>query len=83
MINEVFCVFDSKAAAYNTPFYLPTRGAAIRAFTDTVNDPETMFFKHSEDYTLFILGSYDDSNAVFTMLETPHSLGLAQDFKDK
>lgn len=83
MILEVFTIFDAKAGAYNTPFYLPTRGAAIRAFSDTVADSETMFHKHPEDFTLFILGSYDDSSAIFSMLETPHPLGLAQDFKDK
>lgn len=80
MIQHVFTVFDSKAAAYLLPFYAQTKGVAIRNFTEAVNNPEHQFAKHGEDYTLFELGFYDDINASFQLHETPISIGLAIEF---
>lgn len=74
---KVFAVFDSKVLAFTTPFFQRTSGEATRAFADAVNKEGSNFKSHAEDYTLFELGSWDDATAVFDMLETPHSLGLA------
>lgn len=80
MILEIFTVKDIKTEAYLPPFYLPTKAAAIRSFSDTANDPDHAFNKHSADYNLFYLGDYDDSTATFTQDNPPQSLGLAADF---
>ncbi len=76
----MFTVFDSKTAAYLPPFVQQTKGAAIRAFTDTCNDPNTLFNRHPEDYTLFHLGEFDDYSATFHVLETPLPIGKAIEF---
>ncbi len=81
MLLQVFTVFDSKAEAYLPPFYLITRGQAIRAFTDSVNDPNHQFAKHPEDYTLFLLGSFEDSSANFHLQKTAEPLGKAIEFR--
>lgn len=62
----VFSVFDEKAQAYLTPFYLPTVATAVRAMTDCINDRNHQFHAHTADYSLFELGSFDDSNGVHT-----------------
>lgn len=80
MILKVFCVYDSKVEAYMSPFFMHSRGQAIRSFTDTLADPSTQFSKHPGDFTLFELGEYDDSTAKFSMLNTPLSLGVASEF---
>ena len=50
---------------------MKSKGEAIRAITAHVNDPEHNFCKYAEDFTLFELGSWDDSNCIFDLLKTP------------
>ncbi len=63
---HIFSVFDEKAEAFLPPFFLPTVGMAVRSFSECVNDREHMFGKHPSDYTLFELGSFDDSSGCIT-----------------
>ncbi|QXP08031.1 MAG: nonstructural protein [Arizlama microvirus] len=63
---NVFAIFDKKAVSYLQPFYFPQKGQAIRAFEDSVNDNQSPFSKHPEDYALYKLGSYDDQTGVIT-----------------
>ena len=63
MKQILFSIYDSKAQAYFPPFCLHNPQMAIRQFSDMVNDPETRISKHAEDYTLFQIGEFDDSNA--------------------
>lgn len=80
MINRVYTVFDSKVESYMLPFFMQAKGAAIRAFSDLVNNPEHAFCKHKEDYTLFEIGTYDDSSAKLESYFAPISLGCAVEF---
>lgn len=77
MTNKLFVVYDSKAEAYMVPFFMMTTGQAVRAWSDTVNDPNSMFAKHPGDFTLFEIGEYDDQNGYVTMLEHKKNLGTA------
>lgn len=60
----IFAIFDKKAVAYQQPFYYLQKGQALRAFEDAVNDPQTAFNKHPEDYSLFQLGKFDDTSGI-------------------
>jgi hypothetical protein len=80
MRHKLFSIYDIKAEAYLQPFFLQTKGQAIRAITDCVNDPNHQFSRHPADYTLFELGEYEDSNANFHLHETPRSLGVLVEF---
>lgn len=62
----VYAVLDEKAGAYMSPFFMPTRGMAIRAFTDTCMAPDSMFNKHPGDYTLVHLAEWDDGTGRFS-----------------
>lgn len=77
MIVKVFSVYDSKVEAYIQPFFMQSRGQAIRAFGDTAMDSSTNVGKHPADFTLFELGEFDDATARFDMHNTPVSLGVA------
>ncbi len=81
MILKIFTVYDSKAEAYLQPFFMPSAGVAMRAFGDLVNDMATQFYKHSADYTLFEIGSFDDQNAELSHLEAFINLGVGLEFK--
>lgn len=50
---------DAKAEAFMTPMFFQSKAQAIRSFGDAVNNPESDFSKHPEDYTLFTLGLFD------------------------
>lgn len=57
---KMFAVHDSKAEAYLQPFSMRSKGEAIRAFQNSVNDPQTQFNKYPADFTLFEIGEYDE-----------------------
>lgn len=67
MIMKVFSVFDAKAAFFGNPFFDQREGSAIRAFADAVNsnDPNNGFARHPEDYTLYLLGEFDNEKGTF------------------
>lgn len=73
MITSMFSIFDSKAAAYGTPFFVPREAAAIRAFSDLANNKESSVGLHPEDYTLYHIGDFDDELATFKAV-TPRPL---------
>ena len=62
---KAFCIHDVKAEAYNQPFFAPAKGAAIRDFTDLVNDGKSMVSKYPHDYTLFEIGNFDSSTGIY------------------
>ena len=75
---KVFAVRDSKAEAYMNPFFMRSRGEALRAFVSGVNDPQTQLCKFPADFTLFEIGEFDEESGDLVMLPTGKvSLGLA------
>lgn len=80
MLHKIFTVYDSKIEAYLTPFFMQHRGAAIRAFTDLVNDPKSNINKYPSDFTLFEMGEYDDSSAQITTSHSMISLGVGTEY---
>lgn len=74
MIIKYFSVFDSATLAFLPPFAAPAAGAAIRSFQDAINDEKHEMSRHFLDYTLFELGSFDDSSGAFTSLDLPSKL---------
>lgn len=71
MIYKLFTIHDAKVAAYLQPFFLRSKGEAIRTITDALADPNHNFTKHPEDYYLFFLGEYDDATGILLPLPTP------------
>lgn len=81
MVLRVFAVFDTKVGTYAKPFFMQTKGQALRGWSDVVNDPSTEVAKHPEDFVLFELAEYDDASGSFTNHAAPISLGLAIEFQ--
>nr|UXQ88100.1 MAG: nonstructural protein [Microvirus sp.] len=55
----IYTVHDVKGETFMPPFFVPSKGLAIRAFEDCINSPDHHFGKHPADYTLFSLGYFD------------------------
>ena len=68
MILGIYAIKDRAADAFGRPFFCPTDGVAIRSFMDEVGrqDPENQLFQHPDDFDLYRLGSYDDSDGSFS-----------------
>ena len=82
MKTKLYSVYDSKAEAFNEPFYANKDGLAIRIFTDHVNRDETIWGKYPHDFTLFQIGEFDSEKGSLTPLDTPRNLGMAIEFMD-
>lgn len=78
---KIFTVFDSKAETFMPPFTMETKGLAIRNFQDLVNNPQTIFCNHSEDFTLFEIGEFSKDKGTINMYDTKISLGVGIEFK--
>lgn len=83
MILKIFAAYDRAAAAYLQPFFAPTTGLAIRSFHDAVNDSNHQFNKHADDYTLYLLGEFNDSDGSFTCPREPEKIISAADTRYK
>ncbi|WNK14061.1 MAG: nonstructural protein [Microvirus sp.] len=81
MKNQIFTVYDSKAAAFLQPFFSPTVQSGQRAFAQACSDPATMLHQYSSDYILWHIGSFDDVTGDLLKLEAPANLGLATQYK--
>jgi hypothetical protein len=80
MIKKIFAIYDSKAETYNNPYFALTTGAAIREFELAVQNNDSMLSKYPEDYTLFEIGTFDDSTAEIMPYAAHVSLGKALEY---
>lgn len=62
MLHLVFCVHDSCSKVYDRPFCSRSEEEAVRSFGDIAGDADHPIGKHPEHFSLFRLGSYDDSS---------------------
>jgi len=74
---NIYSIFDSAAQAFTQPFFMHNDGLAIRAFQDNVNASDNNIANHPHQFSLYKLGTYDDSNGLVTPETPPKSLALA------
>lgn len=58
----MFTVFDSAAGLFLEPFFAPTEAFAVRLFGYLVNKPGHQFAAHAEDFTLYVVGEFDQAS---------------------
>jgi len=78
---KMFSIYDSVAEVYNRPFFLPNKNVALRQFANMCSDPDSQVSLNPTDYTLFELGTWDDSNCKLTKLKQT-SLGNGVQFQN-
>lgn len=76
----VVSVYDSKVSAFATPFFVRSRGEALRSFEDACGDEKLPFRAHPEDYALYIVGEFEDSAGMLMPMDAPYRLCAASDF---
>lgn len=76
----ICAVRDRAIDSFGTPIFVSARGEAMRSFVDTVTDPQSPFYKHPEDYDLYLLGAYDDATGEL-IPEKPSMLMTAKEIR--
>lgn len=77
---KMFAIHDTKAQLYGPPFFMTTRGEALRAFSDLANDGNTTVSKHPGDYQLVQVGTWNNEKGEVHPIDH-ESLGFASDYK--
>lgn len=83
MVQVLVSVKDTAAQAFMRPFFVPTVAVALRAFRDEVNkqDSNDDLARHPEDFELYELALFDDSNGQLEVFE-PRLVARAKDLKE-
>lgn len=70
---------DFKLSQFSAATCFDTAGAAERAFGDAINDGKSMMFQHPEDFSLYVVGHFDEDSGAVTCVSPPTLLcdGLA------
>lgn len=81
MLHFIVSVKDRAAEVFNRPFFVPHRNVAVRDFTDEVNRSadNNALNKHPDDFDLYLLGQFDDSNGTFVVDAIPTVLVRGKD----
>lgn len=84
MQQVIISVKDTAAQAFGRPIFVPTTAVAVRSFRDEVNrkDSTDDMSRHPDDFELYEIGSFDDSNGIIAVLETPRLVARAKDLKE-
>lgn len=80
---KVFSVYDEKAGVFLQPIFLRTKGEAIRAMQDCLDDPKHQFNKHAGDFQLFQIGEYDSEKGSLWSPEVKENLGCLVELRAK
>lgn len=80
-VVKMFSVLDVKADLYASPFCFGAVGQAVRAFSDLVQDPNTMPGRHPEDYKLVQIGEFDDVSGEVRAISPHVSLGFGPEYQ--
>lgn len=74
----IFSIRDRQLDAFMTPFFSPSRGSAVRSFIDEVRREGSPMAQHPEDYSLHLIGSFDDTSSQIGWIQ-PEQVALASD----
>lgn len=83
-IKPIFSVLDAAANAFGNPFIVQHVGVAIRELTQAVNstDATAMIAQHPQDFALYQLGEFDDTQGKITAYELPKLIAQAASLKN-
>lgn len=73
-MEMVICaVLDTAAGVFGRPMFVRSKGEALRVVQDEVNraSDENPLNRHSADFRLFFLGTFDDNSGLIAPLAMP------------
>jgi len=79
MIKKVITLYDSKAEVHLPPHLANTEKQAIRDIQDAILNPKSGLSAHMNDFTLCVIGEYDDYSGVIKALVPKKVIGTLAD----
>lgn len=80
---RVYSIKDEKSLSFNTPFFALSDGVAIRNFMDLANDVQTLVCKHPEDFSLWLIGIFDETSGELSPVERKHLIDASAFVADR
>lgn len=74
MLTNIYSIFDSKVSVYHRPFHAHNEESMRRECLRILDNRDHDITRNPEDFSVFLLGTFDDQNAQFTLLPSPLSL---------
>jgi len=83
MIQRVYALFDSAALTFAQPIFVPAAGVVTRMISEEVNRDasDNPLFRHTSDFTLYFLGTYDTDTGVIQPSNPPELVHRCVDLK--
>jgi hypothetical protein len=78
--QQIYCIHDACANAYLKLMFSPNQGLILRSLVDELSRPDSDFLRHPDDYTLFLMGEWDDVTGDIKPLTTPKKIGRINEF---
>lgn len=82
MLLNIYSIYDNKAKAFSSPFYMQNDEVAKRVFHIMANNPESDYYHHPDDFILYHIGAFEDGTAAITQIDPIQNLGVASSFKE-
>lgn len=82
MITNVYSLYDRAVAVYGRPIFSPATGGVLRELKDAVNGGQDNISKHSQDFDLYELGTFDDVLGSFVLYAKPRLIVNCGALKD-
>lgn len=71
---NAYTLHDNKGASYSPPFYQTNHALAVRLVRDLVADQSTTVGRHSSDFRLYCVGTFDDATGRLVPVDTPEHI---------
>lgn len=69
---RAYSIKDEKSLSFNTPFFALSDGVAIRNFSDLVHDQQSLVARHPEDFSLWLIACFDETEGTLIPVERKH-----------
>lgn len=83
MLKTAYSLYDSSAKLYTSPFFCASEQQALRGVEAAFNQENTNLAQYPQDFTLYEIGTYDESTGYIESLDIPVKIINCQDHKVK
>jgi len=76
---KLFSIRDNKVGCYHLPRPYKHEAEAIRGIQMETQNEDSMLKKFPNDYSLFLIGSWDETTGLVNSFDAPHHIGIVSD----
>lgn len=75
-IFKVYALRDVRTEAFHRPMFLQNDAVLDRSIRDAMEDEHNLLCTHPEDYQVYRLGEFDDSNGKLAAIPPEHMFNV-------